>query len=94
LIFSRIKEELSSGSSLKLAVSKGFDRAIITIMDSNLTTLIIGIVLFIIGSGAVKGFAVTLSIGIITSVFSAIFISRMLIEIILRYKIKNTKICI
>ena len=82
LIFERIKEELGKENSNIQAFDLGFKRSIITILDANITTLIASVILFIFGSGPVKGFAVTLSIGLITTLFSAYFISRHLISII------------
>ena len=78
LIYERIREELGLGRSPLSAVDAGFKRAITTIVDANLTTLIAAVILFNFGSGPVKGFSVTLAIGIITTMFSAIFITRML----------------
>jgi len=80
LIYERIKEELRKGKGLKEAVSDGFGGALSSILDANVTTLLTGIILYIFGTGPVKGFATTLMIGIITSLFSAIFITRLLIE--------------
>lgn len=80
LIFERIREQFSGGSKLYQAVEKGFDRAYTTIFDSNITGLIAAVILYIFGTGAVKGFAVTLSIGILCSMFSAIMITRWLIN--------------
>ena len=80
LIFTRIREELAAGLSPQGAISAGFDRAFGTIMDANLTTLLVGIVLFSIGTGPVKGFAVTLMIGIFTSVWTAIVVTRALVN--------------
>lgn len=77
LIYERIKEELALGKGLKLAVQDGYSNAYSAIIDSNLTTLITGIILFIFGHGPIKGFATTLIIGILTSLFSAIFITRL-----------------
>ena len=82
LIFERIKEELGKENSNIQAFDLGFKRSIVTILDANITTLIASVILFIFGSGPVKGFAVTLSIGLITTLFSAYFISRHLISII------------
>lgn len=79
LIFSRIREELASRSPQQ-AIHAGFDRAFITIFDANLTTFLVAIVLYAIGSGPVKGFAVTLAIGIVTSMFTAIVLTRTLIN--------------
>ena len=82
LIFTRIREELASGLSPQGAISAGFDRAFSTIIDANVTTLLVGIVLFTIGTGPVKGFAVTLMIGIATSMFTAIIVTRALINLV------------
>lgn len=79
LIFERIREEISAGRSPISAVDAGYSRAMSTIIDSNLTTLIAAAILFSVGSGAVKGFAVTLTIGIITSLFSSIMVTRLLV---------------
>ena len=91
LIFERIKEEIKKniGNNIQ-AFDLGFRRSVVTILDANITTLIASIILFIFGSGPVKGFAVTLSIGLITTLFSAYFISRHLTsEIVLRNKEKK-----
>ena len=82
LIFERVKEELKKENSNIQAFDLGFKRSIVTILDANITTLIAAIILFIFGSGPIKGFAVTLSIGLITTLFSAYFISRHLSSII------------
>lgn len=76
LIFSRIREELKAGASPQQAIYAGYERAFVTILDSNLTTLIVAIILFAIGTGPVKGFAITLTLGILTSLFTSIFASR------------------
>jgi len=81
LIFTRIREELASGLSPQGAISAGFDRAFSTIVDANITTLLVGIVLFSIGTGPVKGFAVTLMIGILTSMFTAIVVTRAVVNL-------------
>lgn len=80
LIFERIKEELRNGSGLKAAISSGYSKAYWSIFDANVTTLIVGIILFTLGQGPVKGFAITLMIGIICSFFSAVFITRVIVE--------------
>ncbi len=80
IIFERVKEELRGGKGLMLAIKDGFSNAYSAIIDGNLTTIITGIVLFYFGTGPVKGFATTLVVGIITSLFCAIFITRLLIE--------------
>jgi preprotein translocase subunit SecD len=81
LIFERIREELRNGMSIQSAIHSGFDRALATIIDANLTTLIVGIILFSVGTGPVKGFAVTLCIGIITSMITAITMTRAMVNI-------------
>ena len=82
LIFERIREELRLGKAVRQSVETGFQKAIMTILDANVTTLIAAIVLFQFGSGPVKGFAVTLAIGIAASMFTAIFVSRVIFETI------------
>ncbi|MBT7389842.1 MAG: protein translocase subunit SecD [Gammaproteobacteria bacterium] len=82
LIFERVKEELKVTKNIQKAISAGYEKALLTIADANITTLIASIVLFSFGTGAIKGFAVTLSIGIITSMFTAIVVSRAVINII------------
>ncbi len=82
LIFSRIKEELKNGLPPQQAIHAGFERAFVTILDANLTTLIVAVILYSIGTGPIKGFAVTLSIGILTSMFTAIVGTRALINLI------------
>ena len=81
LIFARIREEIRGGASPQTAIANGFDRAIVTILDANITTLIVAIILYAIGTGPIKGFAVTLSVGIITSMFSSIMGTRALINL-------------
>lgn len=76
LINERIREELRAGNSPQVAIREGFDRAWATILDSNVTTLIVGLALLVFGSGAVRGFAVVHCLGILTSIFSAVFVSR------------------
>ncbi len=78
LIYERIREELRAGKGLKLAVADGYKNAYSAIIDGNVTTLLIGIILYILGTGPIKGFATTLVIGILTSLFSAIFITRLI----------------
>ncbi|MCS6832650.1 MAG: protein translocase subunit SecD, partial [Flammeovirgaceae bacterium] len=79
LIFERIREELRNGSTLTKAIELGYDRAFWTIFDSNLTTLLTALLLFVFGAGPIKGFAVTLMIGIICSFFTAVYISKVII---------------
>jgi preprotein translocase subunit SecD len=80
LIFERIKEELGAQSNIQKAISSGYDKAVLTIADANITTLIAALVLFSFGTGPIKGFAITLSIGIVTSMFTAIIVSRAIIN--------------
>jgi preprotein translocase subunit SecD len=82
LIYERIREELRNGMSPHAAINAGFDKAFSAIADSNVTTLIAGIVLFTFGTGPVRGFAVTLCLGIVTSLFTAILGSRSLIHLV------------
>jgi preprotein translocase subunit SecD len=83
LIFERIREELRLGKTARSAVTGGFGKAFWTIFDANVTTLIAAVFLFQFGTGPIKGFAITLSIGILASMFTAIFVSRILFELIL-----------
>ena len=80
IIFERVKEELRSGKSLHAAIGAGWNRAMSAILDSNVTTLIAGAVLFLLGSGPIRGFAVTLSIGVLVSMFSAITVTRAFVD--------------
>ena len=82
LIFSRIKEELKKGLQPKVAINNGYDKAFITILDANVTTLIAALILFAVGTGAVQGFAITLSLGILTSMFSSIIFTRVCIHLV------------
>jgi len=85
LIFERIREELAAGKTIGNAVHSGFSRAFVTILDSNLTTLITGLILFKFGSGSVKGFAITLSVGIVANIFTAVTFSRVIFDVMLHY---------
>ncbi len=87
LIFERIREELREGKGIRLAVADGYKHALPSIIDSNVTTLLLGIILYTFGSGPVQGFATTLIIGILCSLFSAIFISRLIFE----WRLDNNK---
>ncbi|CAM3125733.1 preprotein translocase subunit SecD [Pseudomonas gessardii] len=82
LIFSRIREEIAAGMSVQRAINEGFGRAFTAILDSNLTTLLVGGILFAMGTGPVKGFAVTMSLGIFTSMFTAIMVTRAMVNLI------------
>ncbi|MDL0433113.1 protein translocase subunit SecD [Marinobacter sp. TBZ242] len=82
LIFERIKEELKAGIPPQSAISAGYSRAFVSIFDANITTLLVAVILFAMGSGPVKGFAVTLSIGILTSMFSGLMVSRSIVNLV------------
>ena len=93
LIFERIREELKTEKSIIHAFDSGYSRAKITVLDSNITTLIAAVILFAFGSGPVKGFAITLGIGIITTLFTAYFLARHLTSlVVLNNKNKEIKI--
>ncbi len=84
LIYERIREELRAGKSPVAAIDAGFTRAFITIADWQLTTLVAAFIMFWLGSGPIRGFAVTLTIGIFTSIFTAVWVTRLLISFWLR----------
>ena len=84
LIFSRIREELKNNSRATDAIIAGYDRAFVTILDANITTLIVAVILYAIGTGPIKGFAITLSIGIVTSMFTSILGTRAMVSLIYR----------
>jgi SecD/SecF fusion protein len=86
LIYERIREEIAEGKSVRLAITEGFHKAMPSILDSNITTFLTGVILYIFGQGPIVGFATTLMIGIITSLFAAIFISRLVFEWLLDRK--------
>jgi len=93
IIFERIREELALGRTPRAAIDAGFDRATLTILDANVTTLIAAVVLFQFGTGPVKGFAVTLSLGVIASLFTSLVLSRMIFDYILKgRKVKTLSI--
>jgi preprotein translocase subunit SecD len=83
LIFERIREEIRLGKTVRSAVEQGFARAVLTIVDCNITTLVAAFFLFSYGTGPVRGFAVTLFFGLLASMFTAVFVSRQLFELIL-----------
>ncbi len=85
LIYERVREELNNGKTVLNAIDLGYSKAFLTIIDSHLTTLFTGVILMFVGTGAIKGFAVTLNIGIITSLFSSLFITRLVFDIMQRY---------
>ena len=82
LIFSRIREEIANGMSIQRAIHEGYDRALSAIVDGNLTTLLVGGILFAMGTGPIKGFAVTMSLGILTSMFTAVIVTRGMVNLI------------
>lgn len=82
LIFERIREELLLGKSLRVSVDSGFKRALSAVIDSNVTTLIAGAVLYYFGTGPIKGFGITLIIGIVVSVLTAVILSRSLLKLV------------
>ncbi len=90
LIFERIREELRAGVSPAKACEAGFDRAFSAIMDANITALLTGFIMFWIGSGPVRGFAVTYTLGIITSMFTAVYVTRLVIELYINWKRPKT----
>jgi len=94
LIFSRIKEELKQGTEPLQAIDQGYDKAFLTILDANLTTLLVAVILYSLGTGPIKGFSVTLSIGILTSMFTAIVGTRGFIYLIYRNKKNPSRIAI
>jgi len=94
LIFERIREELNKGKSLSMAITQGYQHAFVTIIDANLTTLFTALILMKVGTGPVRGFAVTLSIGIFTSVFTALFLTRLIFDVFERFfKFKTMTMC-
>ncbi|WP_272699757.1 protein translocase subunit SecD [Desulfovibrio sp. Fe33] len=94
IIYERIREELRRGLSASQSVSEGYGRATLTILDANVTTVIAAIILYQFGTGPVRGFAVTLTLGIITSMFTAIFVSRILFDLYLKNRSDKAKLSI
>ena len=94
LINERIREELRNGVPPQTAIHEGYEHAFATILDSNITALIVGVALFMFGSGPVKGFAVVLCLGILTSIFSAVLVSRLLVNLIYGRKARLNKVAI
>lgn len=92
LINERIREELRNGNSPQASIHAGYEQAFATILDSNITTLIAGIALFMFGSGAIRGFAVVLCLGILTSMFSAVLVSRAMVNLMYGRKVRITKV--
>jgi preprotein translocase subunit SecD len=92
IIFERIKDEIKVGKSLRAAIDAGFRRAFLTIIDSNVTTLLAAAILFYFGAGPIKGFAVTLSIGIIASMFTAITVTKYLMGLLVKSGVENKRL--
>jgi len=92
IIFERMKEELNNGKSIKAAVDSGFDKAFSAILDSNITTIISCVVLYLSGIGTIRGFAVTLGLGVLVSMFTAIVITKFLLKQLVNFKFKNRKL--
>ena len=89
IIFERIREELKIGNKMKAAVVNGYNRAFITILDANITTLIASLLLFVFGSGPIKGFSITLSLGVIASMFTALMLTNFLVHLYLSLRNKK-----
>jgi SecD/SecF fusion protein len=85
LIFERIREELRRGRSIRSAVDEGHKRALSAILDSNITTFITGLILYFLGTGPIQGFAITLMIGILNTLFTTLIVARAFIELMLAY---------
>jgi preprotein translocase subunit SecD len=94
LINERVREELRNGATAQQAITQGYDRAFATILDSNVTTLIAGVFLFMLGSGPIRGFAVVHCLGILTSIFSAVFVSRGIVNLVYGSRRKLTSISV
>lgn len=92
IIFTRIKEEIGAGATVKSAIDAGFNKALSAILDSNITTLIASVVLYIMGTGTIKGFALTLGIGIVLSMFTALFVTKNLLKAVYTLGLKNPKL--
>ena len=89
VIFERVKEELRLGKTVRSAVDAGFNRALSAVIDSNVTTIISAVILWVLGTGTIKGFGITLFIGIVVSMLSAIFISKFLLKQMIGMNVKN-----
>ena len=89
VIFERVKEELRLGKTVRSAVDAGFDRALSAVIDSNVTTIISAVILWVLGTGTIKGFGITLFIGIVVSMVSAIFVTKFLLKQMIGMNVKN-----
>jgi len=94
LIFERIREELRSGKTAAMAVQEGFKHAWVTIVDTHVTTIVSAAILFLFGTGPVKGFAITLTFGLLANIFTAVLVSRVIFDAELRNKDRNAAISI
>lgn len=94
IIFERIREELRRGLTARAAIAEGYSRATLTILDANVTTVIAAVILYQFGTGPIRGFAVTLTLGIITSMFTAIFVSRILFDLYIKSRSEGAKLSI
>jgi preprotein translocase subunit SecD len=94
LIFERIREELRHGKSASAAVDQGFSHAWITIVDTHVTTIVSAAILFLFGTGPIKGFAVTLTFGLLANLFTSVFVSRAIFEFILEHKARGAALSI
>ena len=92
IIFERMKEELKLGKTIKASVDSGFNKAFSAILDSNITTIISCVVLYLSGIGTIRGFAVTLGLGVVISMFTAIVVTKFLLKQLVRFNIKNRKL--
>ena len=92
VIFERVKEELRAGKTIKSAIDSGFHRAFAAILDSNITTFIAAVVLYFFGKGTITGFAITLGLGILLSMFTALTVTRTLLNSLVGMKITNIKL--
>ena len=94
LIFERIREEINAGKSASAAVQNGFDHAWVTILDTHVTTLVSAFILFFVGTGPVKGFAITLAFGLLSNLFTAVFVSRVIFDSVLALKVRGDALSI
>ena len=92
IIFERIKEELKSGKTLRSSTESGFNKAFSAIFDSNITTIIAGAVLWYFGTGPIQGFAKTLIVGVLVSMFTAIFFTKHIMRLVINLNIQNKKL--
>jgi preprotein translocase subunit SecD len=94
LIFERIREELRSGKAVGAAVAGGFEHAFVTIIDTHVTTIVSAAILFTFGTGPIRGFAVTLTIGLLANLFTSVFVSRVIFDYVLSRRAKGAELSI